>query len=270
MIRLIASDLDGTLLNDNSELSPRTIRAAERAMAAGAKFVVASGRMYLSSRPFAEQLHANAPMIVFNGALACDWRTGAPLFKADIPAETARAVCAAAEARGVFIQYFPERGFFYEKRVAAVCDEYEARIRWRGEAVGVPLSTWISQSAMKLLCLGPHEALHALAEHVRASFPTLRAMFSHPTYLEIVRAGVDKAEALRALAERLGVKREEVAAFGDADNDLAMLLYAGHGYAMKNADEAVRDRATLHAPANDEDGVARVLEELLARGEIGG
>lgn len=270
MIRLIASDLDGTLLNDNSELTPRTVRAVRRAMAAGAKFVVASGRMYLSSRPFAEQLDANAPMIVFNGALACDWRDGAPLFKADIPVDTARAVCAAAEERGVFIQYFPERGFFYEKRVAAVCDEYEKRIRWRGEAVGQPLSKWISQSALKLLCLGPHERLAALEAHVRAAFPALRAMFSHPTYLEIVRAGVDKAEALRALAERLGVAAGEIAAFGDAENDLAMLGYAGYGYAMENADGAVLSKAALRAPANNDDGVARALEALLDRGEIGG
>ena len=91
-----------------------------------------------------------------------------------------------------------------------------------------------------------------------------------PTYLEIVDAGVDKGKALSAVAERLGVAREEVAAFGDAGNDLGMLAYAGRGYAMENASEDVLARVPLHAPANTDDGVAQVLEDLLARGEIGG
>ena len=60
--------------------------------------------------PFAEQLETNAPMIAFNGAMACDWRTGMPLFTTDIPVEIARGVCAMAEERGVFIQYFPNGG----------------------------------------------------------------------------------------------------------------------------------------------------------------
>ena len=89
MIRLIATDLDGTLLNQHSELSPRTCRAVQRVMETGARFVISSGRMYLTTRPFAGQLDVNAPVIVFNGAMACDWQTGTPPFKTDIPVGTA-------------------------------------------------------------------------------------------------------------------------------------------------------------------------------------
>ena len=76
MIRLIATDMDATLLDDKSEVTPRTARAVTRAMEAGARFVIASGRMYETARPYAELLNANAPMIAFNGAMACDWQTG--------------------------------------------------------------------------------------------------------------------------------------------------------------------------------------------------
>lgn len=270
MIRLIATDLDGTLLNQHSELSPRTCRAVQRVMETGARFVISSGRMYLTTRPFAGQLDVNAPVIVFNGAMACDWQTGTPLFKTDIPVDTARAVCAMAEKRGVFAQYFPERGLFYQKRVAAVCDEYENRVRFRGEETVRPLSEWISQNAVKLMCLGEHEVLLKLRAEMAEAFPQLRLMLSQPTYLEIVSASVDKGDALRMLAERLGVTREEIAAFGDADNDVGMLEYAGSGYVMQNGNEQLLARVPLHAPANTDDGVARVLEDLLARGEIGG
>ena len=151
MIRLIATDMDATLLNGNSELTPRTVRAVRQTMEAGARFVIASGRMYETARPFAEQLETNAPMIAFNGAMACDWRTGAPLFTTDIPVEIARGVCAMAEERGVFIQYFPERGLYYQKRIAAVCDEYEGRVRYHGTETVLPLSQWITRPPLKLL-----------------------------------------------------------------------------------------------------------------------
>ena len=270
MIRLIATDLDATLLDDQSRLSPRTVRAVQRVMEAGARFVIASGRMLLTTQPFAEQLQANAPMIVFNGAMACDWQTGTPLFKSEIPADIARAVCAMVESRGIFIQYFPERGLFYARRDPAVSDEYESRVRYRGTETGEPLSAWIKDAPLKLLCLGKHAPLLALREAVCEAFPGLKLMFSRPTYLEIVSGEVDKGKALRAVAEQLGVRREEIAAFGDADNDLGMLTYAGQGYAMANGSKEVLARVPRHARANTDDGVARVLEELLARGEIGG
>ena len=270
MIRLIATDLDGTLLNQRSEVSERTARIVADVMTAGAKFVLASGRMFQSTRPFAQSLRLNAPILVFNGAMVCDWQTGTPQFSIDIGASTARSVCAMAEARGLFIQYFPERGFFYQRRVAEVCDEYEARIRFYGEETHVPLSQWIQRPAMKLLCLGEHERLLELRAEILREHPDLSVMLSHPTYLEIVAGGVDKGRALARLCAALGVEREDVAAFGDAGNDLAMLQFAKYGYAMANADEGLLARIERHALANDDDGVARTLEQMLLRGMIGG
>ena len=102
-----------------------------------------------------------------------------------------------AEARGVFIQYFPERGLYYQKRDPSVCDEYEGRVRYNGTQTGQPLSAWIERPPLKLLCLGAHEALVRLREEMAAAFPQLRLMFSCPTYLEIVAGEVDKGGALR-------------------------------------------------------------------------
>lgn len=81
---------------------------------------------------------------------------------------------------------------------------------------------------------------------------------------------MDKGRALARLCAALGVEREDVAAFGDAGNDLAMLQFAKYGYAMANADEGLLARIERHALANDDDGVARTLEQMLLRGMIGG
>lgn len=270
MIRLIATDLDGTLLNNQSELTERTVRAVSSVMQTGAKFVLASGRMYEATRPYAEILQPNAPIVVFNGAMACEWQTAKPLFSRTISPETARAVCRMAENRNIFIQCFPERGFFYEKRQPEVCDEYEGRIRIRGQETAQPLSSWIELPTMKLLALGENAALLELQQEILQAFPALSIMLSHPTYMEIVAGGVEKGSALKAVAERFGIAREEIAAFGDAGNDVAMLEYAEYGYVMENADPTLRLNANHIAPANSLDGVAKVLETLLANNKIGG
>jgi Cof subfamily protein (haloacid dehalogenase superfamily) len=270
MIRLIAADLDGTLLNNQSLLTERTRSAVARAMGAGARFVLATGRMSDSTREFARELSTNAPVIAFNGALAMEWATGEVLFAHAIAPKIAREVCAMAERCGIFIQYFPERGFFYERRVPEISDEYEGRIRMRGQVAGRALSEWIDRPAFKLLTIGEHEALVRLRDDIHARFPGLKAMLSHPTYLEIVTAGVDKGAALETLARMYGIARDEIAAFGDADNDAGMIEYAGMGYCMENGYEDVKERSKNIAPPNDLDGVARVLETLLAENSIGG
>ena len=132
------------------------------------------------------------------------------------------------------------------------------------------LSEWIDRPALKMLSLGENAKLLMLRDEILSKFPGVSAMHSHPTYLEIVSAGVDKGAALKSLAQRLNIPREEVAAFGDADNDAEMIQYAGHGYAMESGDREVVRRAKFVAPSNDSEGVARVLESLLAQNEIGG
>ena len=270
MIRLIATDLDGTLLDERGELPEGNRLSLIRAREAGCKIVICSGRMLDSVTRFAQAIGVNAPTIVFNGAAAIDTRTGACVFSNAIPPEIARRACAIARQHGEFIQAFPAKGFFYEKRVPKVCDIYEGRIQARGQETGIPLSEWIDQPILKLLSLGEPDKLRLLEAEIVRACPQLRLMYSRPTYLEMVFEGVDKGNALREICRIEGISPEEVLAFGDQENDLEMLEFAGLGYAMENATDEVKRRTQYLAPRFDRLGVASVVNDYLARGEIGG
>ena len=270
MIRLIATDLDDTLLDADSRLTDRTVRALRRAMDAGAMVTLSSGRMTEAMVPFAEAIGVNAPMILYNGALIQDHRDGRTYFYHAIPLETARAVARAVEEMGIYLQAYPGRGYFCRKRTKYT-DLYESSIRVPCGELGEKVSDWMSGDQVKLLAIAEPGIIDDAQARLRRLFPTgVCFAKSKPRYLEIVREGVDKGRAIEALARELGVARGEVMAFGDGQNDAPMIRWAGLGVAVENAVDECRRAAARIAPKNTADGVAQVVEQMLDAGEIGG
>ena len=268
-IQLIASDLDETLLNKRAELTHRTVQALRHAMEAGALVSLASGRMVKAITRYAGEIAVNAPVIAFNGALVYDLQRGEALAAREIPLEDAIAVALAAEERGVHVQAFTREGYFFE-RENAFSDLYARGIGGiTGKAVGQKLSGWIGAPLCKLLLIAepPPEAANLVAELSPKFHGRMEIALSRPNYVECTAAGVHKGAALEALASLMGIPRENVAAFGDNENDVSMLRWAGCGYAVANAPEKVRE-GLLEAPASDQDGVAQVIERLLDEGRI--
>jgi Cof subfamily protein (haloacid dehalogenase superfamily) len=267
-IQLIATDLDETLLNKRAELSERTVRALKRAMEAGVLISLASGRMVKAMARYALAIGVNAPLIAFNGALIYDDRSKVSLEAREVPAEDARRVALFAEARGVHVQAFTREDYYFE-RANAFSDLYARGIGGiGGKAVGEKLSGWINAPLCKLLLIAEPSLASQLARELAPRFSgRMEIALSRPNYVECTASGVHKGAALEALAKRLNIPRENVAAFGDNENDVSMIRWAGHGYAMANAPEGVRAGA-LPAPASDQDGVAQVIEGLLDDGAI--
>lgn len=269
MIRMIVTDLDGTLLAGKSVLPEENIRALRRAMDAGVKVVLASGRMLEATQPIADAIGVNAPMSLFNGAMAYDGAAGRVLRGRTIPRDTAVRVLREIEARGGYVHAFPGRGYYLEKRCHWT-DYYENKIGVTGIEVGGKLSEWLDADVYKLLCLGEAPELERLKGALEPLFPDVTFVKSGETHLEIVIRGVDKASGLRDVGAITGIAPEEMLAFGDEMNDLPMLQYAGTGYAMGNAVDGVRRALTHHAPRNTECGVARIVNLYLDEGKMGG
>jgi len=268
MIRLIATDMDDTLLDASSSLTPRTLSALRQAMDAGAMISLSSGRMPESMLPFAESIGVNAPMILFNGALIYDHRTGEILYSNPIPAETALAVAKMIEAEGVYIQVYPGKGYYCHRRCEHT-DRYEASIRVPCTELGVPVSEWMTGGMIKMLAIATPEIIDALQAKLRAAFPSgVNFMKSKAHYLEIVGEGIDKGSAIRVLADKLNLSCDEIMAFGDGQNDATMLEAAGLGVAMENAVAECKAAAQLIAPRNTDDGVAQVIEQFIAEGKF--
>ena len=268
MIRLIATDMDDTLLDRSSSLTARTHEALRKAMDAGVMISLSSGRMPESMLPFASEIGVNAPMILFNGALIYDHRTDETLFSNPIPADTAKKVAQMIEAEGIYLQVYPGKGYYCNHRCGHT-DKYEASIRVPCTELGVPVSQWMHEDMVKMLAIASPEEIDALQQKLRAAFPAgVNFMKSKAHYLEIVAEGIDKGRAIRVLAEKLGLETDEIMAFGDGQNDKTMIAAAGLGVAMENAVAQCKAEAKLIAPPSWEDGVAQVIERFLNEGKF--
>lgn len=269
MIRLIATDMDDTLLDAGSRVTERTARALRMAMDAGVLISLSSGRMTESMLTFAQSLQVNAPMILFNGAMIFDHRTERTLFANAIPAALAKQVAQAVDDRGIYLQAYPGKGYFCNRRTDHT-DRYEKSIRVPVTELGVPISQWLETDMVKLLAISTPEVIARVQDDLQRQFPTgVRFMKSKPCYLEIVAQGIDKGGSLARLAGFLGIDREEVMAFGDGQNDASMVAYAGCGVAMDNAVAECKAGAKIIAPKNTEDGVAQIIEQFLKDGKLG-
>ena len=273
MIRLIASDLDDTLLNEKSDINPRVLAALKAAMAAGCGVTLCSGRMLEAMLPLAERIGVNAPMLLYNGAMAYDTTTGATLFAQRLPFDTALGIVELSERMGCYIQAYPGMGY-YCRKVTEYTRRYANSIRVEPTPVGRPLSEWMRENPsdmQKLLLIDNRAGADQALAAPKKAFPRGAGFLkSKPQYIEIAPEGVDKGRALMKLAGMLGLKPEEVMAFGDGQNDVSMIRAAGTGVCMANGCPEARQAADRIAPPNTEDGVAGVIEEYLEKGMIGG
>ncbi len=265
-IKLIACDMDDTLLHSDNALSPRTLTALKAAMDRGAKVVLASGRMIEAMLGTARAIDVNAPMIAYNGGAVYDIARGQVLRQNALRAEDARMLCAMAESLGIHAQGFQDGKYFFPAHNMHT-ERYGQH--QRAEATGVPLSRWITKDQLKILLIDDESRIGEVLPRFQERFAgRVVCINSKPTYIECVAPGVDKGSALRQLAADLGIDMADIMAFGDGQNDIEMLTCAGLGYAMGNASASVKTAVGRVAPSNDDDGVAQVIEHMIAEGRL--
>ncbi len=259
--KLVATDLDGTLVGRDLRISPRARRAVQRVHDAGVHFVMATGRMFRSTLPYARDCDVVTPLITYQGALIRDPRTMEDLWHRTIAPElTSEALEALAEA-GLHVNLYVNDELLVEKITPQ--SELYSRISQVQPRVVASFHDPQLSSPTKLVAIGDPEQIDRWVPLLKERFGNrLYVTKSIAPFLEIANAEINKSVALAHLAERLGVKREDVIAFGDGMNDLDMLEWAGCGVAMGNASEALKAVADRVAAPIHEDGVARILEEL--------
>jgi Cof subfamily protein (haloacid dehalogenase superfamily) len=264
--RLVASDLDGTLLRPDETVSDRTRGALAAARDAGITVVLVSGRPPRSLGPIAERIGVGGVAICANGAVVWDLDTGTMLDYTPLAADlAARLVHALREAiPGVLFAVELEGGFGRERGWA------EETTDVRPEALEADALELITGPVVKLLVRHPTVPFEELAERARQAIgDDAVATWAGLRLVEISAAGVTKAFALERLCDRLGVDASEVVAVGDMPNDLAMLNWAGTAVAVANATQEVLEAADEVTAANVEDGVAQLLERILAANGAG-
>jgi Cof subfamily protein (haloacid dehalogenase superfamily) len=266
MYRLLALDLDGTLLNSALKLSDGNAAALREAMEAGVQVVLATSRWYGLALRTAGRLGLATPLICSNGALV-KYPDGRELLHLHLDPEVARAVVSLGDERGWEMFTTVGDATYMKMRPGVIPERLPAGLRVadrQAERLGEGPVTCVllfGEDAVDEVC---GRFLPAYGRRARFSVNRPR---NAPPYIVLTHPDAEKARGLEIVCRELGVAPAECAAMGDSESDLAMLRFAGLGVAMQNAPDAVKAEARAVAPANDEDGVAWAVRKLvLGRG----
>jgi len=259
---VLACDLDRTLVAKDALLRPRTLRAIRAALDAEVRVLIATGRMFRSVRPYALEAGIGDPVVCYQGAVVAEPVSGRFLRHVPIPFELAREAVEAIEAEGFPLNVYVDDEL-YVARETPESDSYARFQNLPVHAVG-PLAPWLAATPTKLVAVGDPVALDGLEARLVDRFDgRLYISKSLPYFLELASPEVTKAAGLAFLAERLGFTASDTVAFGDGENDVELLDWAGYGVAVANAHERVLAVADLVCPSVEEEGVAQVIEAFL-------
>lgn len=284
-IRLIALDLDGTLLDSRGQLSARNRAAVASARAAGVSVALVTGRRFRDARPLALELGLDVPVISHNGALTKHAHSLETVSAILMPVGAARAVVRLGRAHGAAALVSDDHvgaGLLVYDHLSEGNTALAKYIAWSRRVVGeeaarairrVPsLDEYLDHDPLHVAFSGGCAAMERLADVMRrelgAAVRLLLTLYPKTDFalLDVLHPEASKGAGLAAVAAEQGLGREEVLAVGDNFNDLEMLEWAGTGVVMGNADPALRERAGFHTTAsNDEDGVADAIERFVLK-----
>jgi Cof subfamily protein (haloacid dehalogenase superfamily) len=276
-LRAIVLDIDGTLLNDQKEISPRTRDSLLRAQEAGVKVVLASGRPISAMERFSKELKLdqhNGLLLSYNGACVTDCATNETLFSQSMSSEVGKEILAhlvnfevkpmVAHKDYMFVNNVYDCMITTPPHGLRNIIEYESRSGNFKLCEVDNLAEFVDFPLHKILVAGEPEYLTANWKAIMQPFKgRVSGYFSAPFYFEFTDKGIDKAFALDKSLQPLGIKRENVISFGDGENDTSIIAYAGVGVAMGNAIDALKASANEITLSNNEDGIAHMLVRYL-------
>lgn len=263
MIKLIATDMDDTLLNSERKISRYSLDVLDRVRSKGVMFTICTGRMYDSSRIYVDMLQLTDPVIVYNGAMIVDPVTGKRLYHCPLDNGDALEVLELARQWGCHSQIYLD-DVLYTQEIDDEALMYQKHTGTASVATHKPLSQCLSMPTTKIILIMDRQLVAQRLPEARERFEgRLEITVSKPEYMEFMNKRVNKGKTLAYLAQSLGFTADEVMAFGDARNDISMLEYAGVSVAVENAVEDAKKAAGQVCRSCDEDGVAHFIEETL-------
>jgi Cof subfamily protein (haloacid dehalogenase superfamily) len=261
--RLAAIDLDGTLLGPDKTISDENAAAVGRLAHNGVKVIIASGRRHQNSIRFQRQLQLNGPIIACQGGLIRDGESGNVIEAHFLPQSAAREIANEGEKHGVQTIYYHLDHLYVAERNNQWLDLYESRVGERAESLP-SLDQLDGRRALKIVWYGDPAVINKIRPEVSALYSGKADVLSTESEnLEFMPRGINKATALAKVAEQFGITRQEVLTFGDGENDVQMLTWAGMGVAMRHGNSAAIAAAKLiSSPGPPETAFARAVNVL--------
>ncbi|AUS98837.1 haloacid dehalogenase [Clostridium thermosuccinogenes] len=271
MYKMIAIDLDGTLLNSEKKISSENKRFIKLAMDMGVKVVICSGRVYRGARMYAREIGSKDPVIACNGAVIKCADTGEILFNNPMSADDCAKVIDICRREGIYFHYYVGDTLYAEKmersalsiwkRNKELPEEDRIDVQIADDLIKVLRDSGELPLKVIAICDDKERLAKARAEVERIG--SVDVTSSGSNNFEVIKKGNNKGRALEILTERLGIKREELIAIGDNENDAPMIRYAGLGIAMGNAETFIKDMADFVTLTNEQNGVAAAIRRFI-------
>lgn len=264
--RLLVLDLDGTLTNTKKEITEHTRSILMEAQEKGVKIVLASGRPTYGVVPIAEKLELKkygGYILSYNGGEIINWQTGEMMYENVLPNDVLPYLYQCSKDNNFAIVTYkdkyvvtehPDDEYVLKEAILNVMET--KKVDNFLDAVDFPVA--------KCMIVGEATRLAELEKQMYEALKDKMGVYrSEPYFLELVPKGIDKAQSLAVLLQKIGYTREEMIAIGDGFNDKSMIEFAGMGVAMANAQEVVKQAANYITLSNEEDGVAAVVEKFM-------
>ncbi len=260
--KLIAIDMDGTMLNSNHEVSQKNVEVVKSAIERGVNVVISTGRSSVALKKYVTQFDFKSPFIVYNGAGMKYLDTSEYITRADLEFEVAKSVCAKGLELGTAVLVWADDELYVKGT--------KEGIRFYSFHAG---TSFIEIEDFDLLKdKGIHKVMYSDSpENIRKlydiyvddGYDASNFSVSVPQILEFYNKNASKGDAVLNYAKSLGIKQEEIICIGDGMNDISMIEMAGLGVAMDNACDELKSIANFVTKSNDEDGVAYVIEKFV-------
>ncbi|EOL43402.1 Cof-type HAD-IIB family hydrolase [Enterococcus caccae] len=277
-VKAIVLDIDGTLLNDEKKLTDQTKKVLITAQKKGIKVILASGRPTPGMLKYVDELEMakySGMIVSYNGAHVLDVSTQKELFSQPLSVENSKNILEHLKQFDVKPMIAKDDYMYVNNVFDGMLDlgfpeglfniiEYESRGGNFQLCEKVDLAKFVDFPLHKILVAAQPNYLQDNWQKILAPFrQSVSGMFSAPMYFEFTDRGIDKANALEQTLKPLGIHEEHIISFGDGHNDMSLIKYAGLGVAMGNAVDELKNAADKITLSNNEDGIAKVLEELL-------
>lgn len=263
MYKLVVIDLDNTLLNDEHKISERNSEMVQKVRSKGIEVIIATGRMYISAKPYLKDLSLKNSAIVYNGAMVKDIETDKTVYHKPIDKIHAKEIIRDIKNEGLHLNLYQNDKLYvdsdnkYTKRYEKISGVKAIKVE--------DLTEMDIVDPTKMLIIEDDPELHLYYQkYLESKYgDIINVTESKKYFIEIGAKDVNKGKTLQQLIKEKDIDKDEIIAIGDSYNDIEMLSYAGIGIAMENAPEKVKNRADMVAPDNEKDGVAVILDKLI-------
>ncbi len=267
--KLLVSDIDLTLINDEYQISERNQEMIARARDAGVDFMLCTGRLFGAARPYAKQLKLSTPLITSNGAVTMDIETGEILYGTPLAPDICRRIFGILDEIGIYYHFYTKDSFYTRKfteenrQFQIMNSKLEDYERFPMLETDDPCKVAEQIDVYKICVRCPSDEAKEKFTEAFTKMDDVTISSSFSDNFEINAKGVDKGAAIARYAKEHGIKPEEIISFGDNKNDIEMISYAGVGVAVENAVSELKEAADFITKSNNESGVGEAIAHFV-------